>query len=285
MDRLQELVRQQFPKYQISPLSGGGTNAVFLLEQNGIRSVLKVAMISNSNASVERECLRLLRERRIAPHLYQDLMIAERIGLRMEYVSGKSLLSSIQECIKASDIYTVYRIFSALGQTLAEVHHLHIENSVKLRKIELEDPPKKSFIDAKLYTRSVELFSELRGVFDQHPVLLHGDFGYHNVIGQSLERMKLIDWELAALGDARIDIANVLFWTHLHFPDIALDCVKAFVDAYIEMRAEDCSSDILHRFVIYQIWRMIHMITDDFPIPVKAEWNRRLSWAFDHVFY
>lgn len=285
VDTLNKLVRQQFSEYHISPLSGGGTNAVYVLERRGSRSVLKVAMVSNRNASVERECLRILEESRTVPRLFQNFILAERIGLHMEFISGKTLLEHIQENLEAANNGAIYDIFSSLGRLLAEIHSANIADCSQLRKIELEEPPSKPFIDNRLNKRSIELFSELSGTFGRRASLLHGDFGYHNVIRDTSGNNRLIDWELAGIGDPRTDMANVLFWTHLHFPDIAHECGRRFVEAYLERREEECNPEIMHRFVIFQVWRIIEMVTDDFPAPVKSEWNRRLAWAIDHVFY
>lgn len=125
---------------------------------------------------------------------------------------------------------------------------------------------------------------QLMSVSPFNSLLLHGDFGYHNVIRDVKGNSKLIDWEFAGYGDPRVDVANVLFWTHLHFPNIAHVCVRAFINAYIERRKEDFTSDILHAHIILQIWRIIEIVKDDFPEPVKKEWNRRLDWALNHVF-
>ncbi|GIP31683.1 hypothetical protein J2TS4_08930 [Paenibacillus sp. J2TS4] len=257
---------------------------MFLMEHSGRRSVLKVAMISNSKAFVEENCLKWLAERRVAPLLYQSIMIDGHTGIHMEFINGKSILSMVQEYLISSSYDSIYPLFSTLGELLADVHYVPIDNKLELPGLLFEAPLEKAFIDANLHKRSIELFKDFGETLGQPPVLLHGDFGYHNVIRDSSGSNRLIDWELASIGDPRVDVANVLFWTHLHFPDIALDCGRVFVDGYKARRRAGCSLEELHTFVIYQIWRIIDMVKDEFPNQVKLEWNRRLLWAFDHVF-
>lgn len=281
---LKEQIQEDFPDCHISVLRGGGTNALFLLERRGILSVLKIAMISNHNASIEKKCLLLLEKHQVAPRLFQDLTVAGRNGLQMEYVNGNSLLSIIQDNLKTSNLDVIIPIYSSLGRLLANVHNIRVDDQIELGKIEMDMPPIKTFIDAALYERSASLIVHLNEIAGKHRVLLHGDFGYHNVIRDMSGKDWLIDWELAGLGDPRVDVANVLFWTHLHFPDMATDCGKAFMDAYKERRDEDFTPEIMHAFVVRQVWRIIGLVQDHFPEPVKREWNRRLIWALEHRF-
>jgi len=94
----------------------------------------------------------------------------------------------------------------------------------------------------------------------------------------------LIDWELAGMGDPRLDVANVLFWTHLHFPDMAKACTRAFLDAYSEERNAGFAPDELKAAVIVQVWRIIGLVDESFPEHVLKEWNRRLAWVLDRDF-
>lgn len=84
VERIFNLIKAKFPEHEITPLNGGGTNALYLLERNGIRTVLKIAMISNFNAGVEEECLHILNRSRFAPRLYERFEIDGRTGLRIE---------------------------------------------------------------------------------------------------------------------------------------------------------------------------------------------------------
>jgi len=279
-----EKLQRKFSDGQITPLIGGGTNAVYLLEQDGARSVLKVAMVSNENARREAACLKLLNESMISPKLYQTFEMDNRFVIQLEFIKGQSFLDLVSRHYKAADFNSMYPLFISLGQLLSRLHNTRVDKCAYLCEIELTIPDQKNFIERSLHNQSCEFISHLAGTKGQPPVLLHGDFGYHNAIRNSSGADKIIDWELAGLGDPRIDIANVLFWMHLHFPDAAPACSKFFIDAYTDQRAIDCSPELMHGYVIFQVWRIIELVTDHFPENVKKEWNRRLSWALEHNF-
>lgn len=115
-------------------------------------------------------------------------------------------------------------------------------------------------------------------------VLLHGDYGYHNVLQRGSGGYCLIDWELAGFGDPRLDVGNLLFWTHLHFLNIARACTRCFLEGYEAVRPLGNTPDTIHAAVICQIWRIIGLVRENFSEAVKTEWNRRLSWALNHTF-
>ncbi|WP_199621323.1 phosphotransferase family protein [Paenibacillus alkalitolerans] len=228
--------------------------------------------------------LEFFKSAKLAPKLFQSLEFEQHTALQMEHISGVPFLDTVLEHYRTPSFEMIYPLFASLGESLAQLHSIQIENFPSLPLIVVSNPPKKEFIDADIYSRSHKLISLLNEINDRHQVLLHGDFGYHNVIRDITGGNKIIDWELAGIGDPRVDIANVLFWSHLHFPEIASDCVKVFIDSYKNHKAVDCSSEILQSFIIFQVWRIVEMVTDKFPDHVKREWNRRLSWALDHKF-
>lgn len=200
----------------------------------------------------------------------------------MEYIAGKTLLDEIIDKYKLSNIEGIYPIFHYMGYSLGDLHKQKLEITSSIPDIELIIQYK-SFITRKLYEQSLQSVSYLSSI-NKHEVLLHGDYGYHNVFKQESGSQRIIDWELAGYGDPRTDIGNVLFWTHLHFSDIAEVCVNHFIEAYLTINKLECSPEIMHSFVIIQIWRIIQLVNDDFPEHVKREWNRRLEWALNHKF-
>ena len=278
MDEILEKLRSRFPLSEIIPLAGGGTNSVFILRQNEIQSVIKVAMISNKYAETELLCLNSLKDTGLSPRLLQSFQIGNKKVLQMEYMDGRTFLESILALRTEPKLDDIPSIFSSMGRFLAELHDTPI--LVELKEIELTIPEDKSFIEHELYQRSIDCISNIQ---EYSKVLLHGDFGYHNII-VGPTGLTLIDWEVAGIGDPRIDISNVLFWTHLHFPDIAQKCVNEFLIAYAIERNMDFSPGVLKAFVIVQIWRIIELVNENFPTNVIKEWNRRLSWSLDHDF-
>jgi len=279
MDEFLKKLRSRFPLSELTPVTSGGTNSVFYLKHNGIQSLIKVAMISNKNAETELMCLSLLKDTGITPRLLQSFQIESKKVLQMEFIEGKTILDSILTLRKESRLEEIPSLFSSMGKFLAKLHAFPLH--ADLNRISLAIPQQKRFIEHDLYQCSIDYISNLN---EHSKVLLHGDFGYHNIITGPTGRMTLIDWELAGIGDPRIDISNVLFWTHLHFPDIALRCVSEFLTAYASEKNIDLSSSELKAFIIIQIWRIIGLVNESFPNNVIKEWNRRLSWTLEHEF-
>ena len=167
---------------------------------------------------------------------------------------------------------------------MAKLHAVRLSSDYRLPCFNIHPPEKKTFIEENLYQRSVQRIMGISGDTDHAPVLVHGDYGYHNVIFDLSGQSRVIDWEMAGIGDPRIDLANVLFWTHLHFPDQADRLGEAFIQSYLNRRSVDCSPELIHSFIIFQFWRILGLVKEDFPDHVKTEWNRRLAWALDHKF-
>lgn len=195
VERIFNLIKAKFPEHEITPLSGGGTNALYLLERNGIRTVLKIAMISNFNAGVEEECLHILNRSRFAPRLYERFEIDRRTSLRIEYIEGPSYLSLILERLKDADVGKIFPLFSSLGELLAELHAVQLSSDHRLPCFNIHPPEKNTFIEESLYQRSVQRIMGISGDTDHAPVLVHGDFGYHNVIFDLSGQSRVIDWE------------------------------------------------------------------------------------------
>lgn len=285
--RMRDSIRMRFPKAQLADLPGGGTNVCFLLNDDHFRTVVKVAMISEKSASTEAACLLLLDGSSYAPRLNGKFMVEGRTALHMEFVEGQLMLDHILEIRRRGKVQEILPLFTALGEFLAELHNFPIreEGREALRaipEIPLTLAAPQPFIESALVENSAKLAARLTGM-DSRQVLLHGDYGYHNVLVRDNGTCCLVDWELAGVGHPGVDIGNVLFWTHLHFPEIAQSCTQQFLKGY-GAEEKGYSPDVLHAFVILQLWRIIGLVRHDFPETVKQEWSRRLAWALDHSF-
>jgi hygromycin-B 4-O-kinase len=66
--------------------------------------------------------------------------------------------------------------------------------------------------DAALMRRALALVEQLLPAREPARRLIHGDFGSANLIADGAAVSAVIDWDLAAIGDALYDVANLLFW-------------------------------------------------------------------------
>jgi aminoglycoside phosphotransferase (APT) family kinase protein len=244
-------------------------------------------MVSEANSAVEKACLTWLDGSGCAPRLLGSFMVGERTALHMEFVEGRMMLDSIIESSLRGDVQEILPLFTVLGGFLAALHSLPVEKEGleavrEIPEIQLALSAPQPFIEPALAERAAELtalFTEI----DDRQVLLHGDYGYHNVLIRDNATCCLVGWELAAIGHPSIDIGNLLFWTHLHFPEIARGCVQHFLDGY-GIGENEYSPEAVRAFVILQVWRLLGLVRHDFPEAVKKEWNRRLAWTLEHSF-
>ncbi len=287
LDGMRSSIQKRFPQARLSSLPGGGTNTCFMLNDNGLRTVVKVAMVSEAGASVEKACIGQLYGSGYAPRLFGSFRVEKRTALHMEFVEGRIMLERIIEYSLKGEVQDILPLFTELGEVLAGLHHLPVEREGleegwTIPEIQLSLPDPQICIEPALTKRSEELVGRLERI-NPRQVLLHGDYGYHNLLIRDNGACCLLDWELAGFGHPGMDIGNVLFWTHLHFPEIAGSCIREFRKGYGAGEGND-SADLLHAFVILQLWRMIALVRPDFKESVKKEWNRRLAWALDHSF-
>ncbi len=66
--------------------------------------------------------------------------------------------------------------------------------------------------DAAPVRRAFALVEQLLPAHEPERRLIQGDFGSANVIAEGGAVSAVIDWDLAAVGDALYDVANLLFW-------------------------------------------------------------------------
>ena len=90
-------------------------------------------------------------------------------------------------------------------------------------------------------------------------VLTHGDYGAHNVLVTETGAVSVIDCELGEWNHPLSDVANVHFWTHLHFPETARGRCQAFLEGYEARRPLVFSAELLRDY-----WHGSEIVDDGF---------------------
>lgn len=110
-------------------------------------------------------------------------------------------------------------------------------------------------IDDEELTAAVDqAMNQVFDVPETQPVVIHGDYHFHNALMHRGEISGIIDWEYSALGDPRWDVANV----YVQLVDFgAADAADAFLNAYLEMTGQVFEGPPLYNVVAaLQQWAM-----------------------------
>jgi thiamine kinase-like enzyme len=207
-----------------SQLSDGPTNASYLLEQGGAQYVLRIdkldAVKLGLNRSNEKQVCKIVADAGISPEpLYFDSVAG--IYLR-RYLSGRSWV--------VSDLDTPGNL-ERLARLLGALHRLPPAGDVF-------DPLAAATRYAKQLgseqSRSIlhraEISMQQLTADPMSPALCHNDLVCQNVLES--ERLMLIDWEYAGIGDPYFDLAVVV---QHHFLDER--SAHGFLNAYLERPA------------------------------------------------
>lgn len=231
------------------PLTGGNSNATFLLEGPGGTLVLRrppAAALSGTAHSMAREH-RVLRA--LSPTgarvprpvgLCEDPDVIGAPFLVMEHVPGVSVTDTLPDAY-AGDGKAAGRLGEELIDALGEIHE------VDWRAAGLEDFGKpERFLERQVSrwtrqfesyrTRELPRFAEVGAWLEAHrppetaPTVIHGDFHLDNSL-VALDEPRLlavIDWEISTIGDPLLDLGLALaFWGERPLDPPALRQVQA----------------------------------------------------------
>ncbi len=255
MDIHIDFLKNKYNNSVILPVTGGGTNELYIVSRNGETKLVKIAGICSEDILNEYNALQLLSEKNETPKVYDLFYIGNRAGIEMEFIKGKNMLDIL---LGLNEKENIYLNFKRLGEILSRLHsrlhsrHLRNVNIVKKAAVfdadsfwEIDYVPRELLNEAVSVLKSVKLN-------DNELILTHGDFGYHNMLITEDGMIKVIDWEFAELNHPLNDIASVFFWTHLHFKEDAEERCKHFINAYTE-NMPIRNDELLMPFCVYKV--------------------------------
>ena len=284
-ETIETYLRNRFGDIQFKSATFSGTNQVYFLEGTTPLRVAKIAGLKSDDISNEYYCLKFLEESGLVPKPESIDFVAGATVLIMEGRPGHNLLEIILDLNRTAwqDTLPYYR---QLGSWLAGIHRYRYVAKNEIRCSELQQIKNALwslvFVPEELCHQS---YDALCGIEEKETewVLTHGDYGAHNVLITKAGEASVIDWEFGEWNHPLNDVANVHFWTHLHFPENARERCRSFLEGYILQRPITFSAEMLRSYCIYRIW-VILMRVGGLPEHVKAEWIRRLRWALQHDF-
>lgn len=275
----------KFGNIHFKPATFSGTNQIYLLEGTTPLRVIKIAGLRSADIYNEYECLRLLEESGLTPKPESIDCVDGSTVLIMEGRPGKNLLEIILE-FNSTTWHESLPFYRRLGSWLTSIHKYQYDPKNNIRSSALRQVKDAlwsvTFVPSEVIQQSYEA---LCSIDEKQPewVLTHGDYGEHNVLVSEANEVSVIDWEFGEWNHPLNDVANVHFWTHLHFPENAQERCRAFLEGYISEHPLTFSAELLRSYCIYRIW-FILLRVEKVPEQVKAEWLRRLRWALQHDF-
>lgn len=275
---LQEYLKHKYEVFTPVQLTGGYTNAAFLLEGTDPPLTIKVARMQNEDTTNEINCLKLMEGSGVSPKFYESFFCNESQVTVIGYLEGKNA----QLIMDSGDLEKITEIYKLLGKTLAiDIHSIKYLSEVEgiykstIYELDFSIP----FVPKELQEKSRDM---INGVKDQKEewVLTHGDFGIHNVLFKSNSELTVLDWEWGEWANPLTDISWVCWFTKLHYHKYASRLNQIFLEEYQKQRPINLTSEKLTGYCVYKVWKVLNKVKHA-PSEVQAEWIKRLKWTLE----
>ncbi|OPA73773.1 hypothetical protein BVG16_27200 [Paenibacillus selenitireducens] len=275
----ESILQRKYPNITLKPLTGGYTNLAYILEGMPQPLIAKISHAEQLDGVAELNCLYMIHDNPLTPRVFETF---EEDGFRfmiMDYVAG----INGQKILDQRDIERSEELFDQLGKHLAtDIHRIRqVDINVHLPQLNLIN------CDLELLDYIPKaLLKEAHALLNHQdmgePVLVHGDYGPHNVI-YTPNGLSVVDWEWSGWGSYLQDIAWVIWFVTLHYPGNAKQLSNTFLHAYRSHSDQPVSSDLIQIYAVSRVLqvmcRIIHANHD-----VKQEWIRRLKWTLEATF-
>lgn len=213
----------------LNELAGGPASHSYLVERGDDRWVLRVDKPLAARLGLDRAA-----EAFVLAHVYRDDASNDNIGPRLEYLgvdSGIQLTRYLPGRAWSSDDLNDENNLSRIGRLLRQLHAI----DAPARPLNLRDRAG-LYADAVGTAEAASHGAEINAWLDRLPpaetCLCHNDLVAQNIIDD--DRLYLIDWEYAALGDPFFDLA-VIAQHH----ELAEDAARALLVAYTGRDADE----------------------------------------------
>jgi len=86
-----EFLKTKYNESNICHMTGGGTNELYLVSNESMTRLVKIAGLNSDDIVNEYNTLQLLSEMSVVPKVYELFYIGERDGIEIEFIKGKSM--------------------------------------------------------------------------------------------------------------------------------------------------------------------------------------------------
>ncbi|GGH77851.1 phosphotransferase family protein [Pullulanibacillus pueri] len=272
---LEKYLMKQYGAKKLVRLTGGFTNAVYLLEATEPPLVVKIAQWSNGDMENEANTLRFLNQGAFTPEVRDLFSMKQQQIIVFTYKEGKNG----QAILDTGHFKSSIELFHDMGKLLATAIHSH-PYSGEQQGLRVADFKRIRFdlnyVPETLMKQSKALLEE-RGA-QEHPwTLTHGDFGSHNVLADG-HHLTAIDWEWAEWGPPLVDLAWTCWNTKLHYPSIADQLNQTFLQAYQAERDVHYTPELMKVYSLYKLWIILNKVQSS-DEETQQKWVKRLEWT------
>jgi aminoglycoside phosphotransferase (APT) family kinase protein len=256
-------------------LTGGFTNAAYLLQDTTPNLVAKVAALSNQDLLNEKNVLGFLGENTFAPQYVDTFSVDSAFILVTTFKEG----DNGQGILDTGDMKRATNLFYKMGICLARnIHSMPFEGETASLRMGKPVSTRLDFVPKDLQAQSEAYLKQIN--WDPSTwVLTHGDYGSHNILFGDNDQFTVIDWEWTEWFHPLVDIAWACWNTKLHYPDIADTLNQTLMNAYQSVTPLDCTDDDIKIYVLYKIWNILNRVQNA-DKDTQEKWISRLKWTF-----
>jgi serine/threonine protein kinase len=282
-EMIYDILLEKYKNVKLKELNIGYTNKMVLLEGSIPEVVAKIfakeQYKNNNSCKNEINALIHLKNINITPKLYDYFEDDTFEYMIMEYING----INGQIFLDNGNIDEAKKIYKLLGIHLAkDIHSIKREdNNLDLSVIRLVNTSDKFIEYVPINLK--DIVTQINNVQDKEPqTLIHGDYGPHNIIF-SKDTIIAVDWEWAGWGNPIQDISNVLWFVHLHYPNLCRELSGIFLDTYLSYNNIQITEELIKAFCVSKCINILNFINDGDTNNIK-EWIKRLEWTIGHNF-
>jgi len=274
-----EFLQNKFKNAEFINLEGGYNHKTILIKGTEPLVVAKIFEKNSIEAKTENNVLTHLNNLSISPKIYDNFEDNSNIYIIMEYIQG----INGQKYLDNGDINRSKEIYKQLGFILSKkIHSIkHIGGHSNIPFIELGNY---NLNNLEFLTKEIKqkIKHILKIKTEDEITLVHGDFGSHNTI-LSDDFMRIIDWEWAGWGKPELDIAWIIWFLHLHYPNYCNELSKIFIDEYLSHKNIEINKNVIKKYSLYKVINIL-LKAIELDEKIKTEWIRRLEWTLDYDF-
>ncbi|MBU1164781.1 aminoglycoside phosphotransferase family protein [Patescibacteria group bacterium] len=208
---------QIYPGYKLkSQINEGEGSQTYVMDSNGSKQILR---INNSNKGFFKDKLAYEKYRTSRLHVPKVISIdpVDDVFICIsEYIEGTSY-KKLNQNNRLKYLDDLFLLHLELGK----VENLDINSNYSWKEFLLDVNKSSSWkmlasttsFSIELANKLLDLIKNNLSLIPEKQNLVHGDFGYDNVIINQNNDLYLIDWEFSIMGDSLFDIAWLQFWS------------------------------------------------------------------------
>lgn len=279
MDKKHAILDKYFPECSLTPISGGFTNEVFLLENQDKSFVVKTSHDNNESESTK--ILAKLKSNFIPKFItaFESDNIFYSVS---EYIPNtKNLFEEMNKL----DLEKLQTLFFFCGESIAKLHRFTIDATASMEQIpSINSNIDRISIDRTLAVQNYLLHTEqlLKEITSYS--MCHGDYGPQQVIFSENSNY-IIDWESLCYTLPLYDIGWFSWITYLHIDDqsVVIQVLKSFKQGYSSISSWDFTPKDIKSFAIRKIWEVLPRFVNQ-NLDISNAWIDRLDKALNTNF-